>query len=90
MLHSSAPYQDPALINPEREPPGVNASPKGSPVLGPCYLPALPQATPFPEPGAPRSTMKVSWCRPPADTNTFIYDGKDIFPSPPKGAPIDH
>ena len=32
----------------------MNASPKGSPVLGPCYLPALPQATPFPEPGAPR------------------------------------
>ena len=88
MLHSSAPYQDPALINPEREPPGVNASPKGSPVLGPCYLPALPQATPFPEPGA-NPYVGVSSGEPNETTTNRDY-GKDIFPSPPKGAPIDH
>ena len=90
MLHSSAPYQDPALINPEREPPGVNASPKGSPVLGPCYLPALPQATPFPEPGAPPRELVFATFGEPGQMLENDYIGKDIFPSPPKGAPIDH
>ena len=62
----------------------MNASPKGSPVLGPCYLPALPQATP-----------KPPSLGPPVAEGVFVADnvdsykdnedtGKTSFPPPQK------
>ena len=68
----------------------MNASPKGSPVLGPCYLPALPQATPKPRAWGPPEPMLARAPDPQVEHYNMDSYGKDIFPSPPKGAPIDH
>ena len=55
----------------------------GSPVQAPCPLPALPQATPFTEPGAPRGGTLVGM----QDSDEHTYknvSGKTSFPPPQK------
>ena len=62
----------------------MNASPKGSPVLGPCYLPALPQATPKPPSlGPPVVTLNSVEFSKGKKLNTETT-GKTSFPPPQK------